>query len=181
MEQKNPFQLNTVSVRLVKDAPLFSDHKINKPEDAVELVGDMLCQMDREVICIINLQTDGTPINCNIASMGTVNQALAEPRELFKASILSNAAQIIMVHNHPSGSLEPSKADTIMTDRMLKLTELLQIPLVDHLIVGRENDKYFSFREKEMLSRTAISYITNYKMLEFNRSKEVPLFKCGNR
>ena len=102
---QEPFKLEVVSIRLVKDAPLFSDHKIISPADAVEVVGDFLCEMDREVMCIINLKSDGTPINCNIVSMGAVNQTIAEPRELFKASILSNAVQMLMMHNHPSGNL----------------------------------------------------------------------------
>ena len=115
MEKQEPFQLDVVSIRLVKNAPLFSDRKITGPKDAVSLVGEMLCEMDREVVCVINLKSDGTPINCNFASMGAINQAVAEPRELFKSAILSNAAKMILVHNHPSGRLEPSKEDTIMT------------------------------------------------------------------
>lgn len=100
------------------------------------------------MVCVINLKSDGTPINCNFASMGAINQAVAEPRELFKSAILSNAAKMILVHNHPSGRLEPSKEDTIMTDRILKLSCLLGIPLDDHVIVGEDNSRYFSFREK---------------------------------
>lgn len=109
MEKQEPFQLDVVSIRLVRNAPLFSDRKITGPKDAVSLVGEMLCEMDREVVCVINLKSDGTPINCNFASMGAINQAVAEPRELFKSAILSNAAKMILVHNHPSGRLEPSK------------------------------------------------------------------------
>ena len=63
MKKKNPFSLDVVSVRLVKDAPLMSGHPILKPADAVELLGRYLCEMDREVLCVINLKTDGTPIN----------------------------------------------------------------------------------------------------------------------
>ncbi len=100
MEKQEPFQLDVVSIRLVKNAPLFSDRKITGPKDAVSLVGEMLCEMDREVVCVINLKSDGTPINCNFASMGAINQAVAEPRELFKSAILSNAAKMILVHNH---------------------------------------------------------------------------------
>ncbi len=146
MQMQEGFKLDVVSVRLVKDAPLFSDHKITKTYHAVELLGEFLSDMDRELLCVINLKTDGTPINCHIASMGAINQTIAEPRELFKASILSNAAQMILVHNHPSGSLEPSKADTVLTDRMLKLTELMGITLADHIIVGGDNRSYFSFK-----------------------------------
>ena len=60
MEKQEPFQLDVVSIRLVKNAPLFSDRKITGPKDAVSLVGEMLCEMDREVVCVINLKSDGT-------------------------------------------------------------------------------------------------------------------------
>lgn len=167
MEMKAPFQLDVVSVRLVKDAPLFSEKRILKPEDAIAVVGEFLCEMDRELVCIINLKSDGTPINCNFASMGAVNQALAEPRELFKSAVLSNATNMIIVHNHPSGNLEPSKEDTRMTDRMLKLSGLIEIPLVDHVIVGGDNSRYFSFKEKGMLKMPNITLSENYQFLDF--------------
>lgn len=167
MEMPESFQLDVVSVRLVRNAPIFSDKKITTPEDAVSLVGELLCEMDREVLCVINLKSDGTPINCNFASMGAINQAIAEPRELFKSAILSNAATMILLHNHPSGKLEPSKEDTIMTDRLLKLSVLLGIPLTDHVIVGGDNSRYFSFREKEMLDMPKINLTQNYHYLEF--------------
>jgi len=167
MPKKNEFKLEVVSVRLVKDAPLLSKKKIMKPEDAIDVVGNVLCEMDREVICVINLKTDGIPINCHFASMGAVNQAILHPRELFKASILSNAANMILVHNHPSSNLQPSKEDTIMTDRMIKLTELLGIPLLDHIIVGGDNKEYFSFRAKGLLTNPNIVLSTNYQTLNF--------------
>ncbi len=173
MQQQEPFKLEVVSVRLVKDAPLFSDHKITGPAEAVKVVGDFLCEMDREVMCVINLKCDGTPINCNIVSVGAVSQAIAEPRELFKASILSNAAQMIIVHNHPSGELVPSKADIMITDRMLKLTELMGIRLADHVIVGGDNRQYFSFCEKELLQYPSVCLSTDYKTLDFGKTAMV--------
>lgn len=173
MQEQEPFKLEVVSVRLVRDAPLFSDHKITTPQDAVKVVGDFLCEMDREVLCVINLRTDGTPINCSIISMGALNQTIAEPRELFKASILSNAAQMIIVHNHPSGSLEPSKPDTMLTDRMLKLTDLMGITLKDHVIVGGDNSQYFSFHEKGLLEHPKIYFSTDYKSLDFGNTAMV--------
>ena len=100
MKEKNPFNLDVVSVRLVKDAPIMSGHPITKPEDAVLLLGKHLCEMDREVLCVINMKTDGTPINCHFASIGCLNESMAHPREIFKASILSNAATIMLMHNH---------------------------------------------------------------------------------
>lgn len=173
MQEQDPFRLEVVSVRLVRDAPLLSSHKIASPWDAVKVVGDFLCEMDREVMCIINLRTDGTPINCSIASIGAVDQAIAEPRELFKASILSNASQMIMAHNHPSGTLMPSREDIMITDRMLKLTGLMGITLNDHVIVGGDNRQYFSFREKKLLRYPAIYLSTDYHTLDFGNAAMV--------
>lgn len=70
-------------------------------------------------------------------------------------------------HFHPSGRLEPSKEDTIMTDRILKLSCLLGIPLDDHVIVGGDNSRYFSFREKEIMTMPKISLTQDYHYLEF--------------
>lgn len=167
MEEQKPFQLEVVSVRLVRDAPILSDRKIQKPEDAIAVVGEVLSEMDREVVCIINLKADGTPINCNFVSMGAVNQAMAEPREIFKSAILSNAVSMIMVHNHPSGNLEPSRADTVMTDRILKLSHMAGIPLIDHVIVGGDNTKYFSFKEKDMMKIPDVVLTQDYRYLDF--------------
>ncbi len=167
MEISESFHLDVVSVRLVRDAPIFSDRKICHPEDAIAVVGEFLSEMDREVMCVLNLKEDGTPVNCNFASIGAVNHAIAEPRELFKSAILSNAANMILVHNHPSGNVLPSREDTMLTDRILSLTDLLGIPLLDHIIIGGSNRSYFSFKEKKMLKRPKITVIADYERLEF--------------
>ena len=91
-----------------------SGHPVKSPEDAVKLIGQELCEMDREVVCIINLKSDGTPINCTFASMGALDRSVAHPRELLKATILSNASTMIMIHNHPSGNLDPSIEDSYL-------------------------------------------------------------------
>ena len=163
----NPYELEVVSIRLVKDAPICSGHPITKPEDAVELVGEYLCQMDREVLCVINLKTDGTPINCNIVSIGAIDETIAHPREIYKSSILCNASRIMLVHNHPSANLEPSKADVRLTDRMIKVGDLMGIPLIDHVIVGGDNRQYFSLRAREMIKNPDIPLQSNYRQLDF--------------
>ena len=170
MPKKNPFKLDVVSIRLNKDAPLMSGHPVKSPEDAVKLIGQELCEMDREVVCIINLKSDGTPINCTFASMGALDRSVAHPRELLKATILSNASTMIMIHNHPSGNLDPSIEDSILTDRMIKICDLVGVPLVDHIIVGGDNSDYFSFKEKDRLPASNLRYSlkTDYKDIEFS-------------
>lgn len=165
MEKKN--SLEVVSIRLVRDASVMSEHKIQSPEDAIAVLGELLCELDREVVCVVNLKSDSTPINCHFASMGAVNYSIVCPRELFKSSILSNATSMILIHNHPSGSLNPSKEDTALTDRMVKLCDMMGIPLLDHVIVGGDNREYFSFKEKKLLKNPHYVCCTDYKSLEF--------------
>lgn len=167
MEIESPYKLDMVSVRLVHDPPLLSDHKIKTAEDAVQVIGELLGEMDREVICIINLRSDGTPINGHIASVGAINQAITTPREMLKAAILSNAASMIMLHCHPSGSVVPSMEDVKLTARMIEIGSLIGIPVVDHIIVGGDTKDYFSLRSREMLSFPDKNYQTDYRFLEF--------------
>ena len=161
-------QLEMASVRLVKDAPIMCNTPIRYPQDAVKVLGEYLCQMDREVVCVINLKTDGTPINCSICSIGAIDQSIAHPREIMKTAILSNAARIIMMHNHPSSNLNPSNDDTMLTDRMVTVCEILGIPLLDHIIVGGDNSNYFSFREKKILPMKEVKLQRNYKELDMD-------------
>ncbi|MGN8888385.1 JAB domain-containing protein [Blautia sp. HCP28S3_G10] len=151
------FGLDQVAVRLVKEAPLLSDEEISSPEDAVRILGDAFQDYDREVVGVVNLRSDNVPINMTIISMGTLNQSLVHPREVLKAAFLSNAASILLFHNHPSGSLEPSKDDIAITGRMQQLCMLAGVPVVDHIILGG-NQSYYSFREKKILPMEQIHY-----------------------
>lgn len=166
MKTENDLKLDVVSVRLVKDAQLYLQQPFNHPYEVAATMGEYMCQFDREVIGVVNLRTDLKPINVHFASMGTLTEAIAHPRELLKASILSNANSMLMIHCHPSGNLLPSKEDTMLTDRMSKLCELLGIPLLDHIIVGGDNRDFFSFKEKGMIDNPNIIYSSDYRTLD---------------
>ena len=89
---------------------------------------------------------------------------------IFAASILSNAASIMLIHSHPSGNLFPSKEDTMITDRMNSVCEMVGIRLVDHLIVGGDNKEFFSFKEKGLMDNPKISYTSDYRNFSFTNS-----------
>lgn len=144
-------ELEVVNVRLVKEPSVYSEKKMSSPEDVVELMAKEMAQYDREVFCILNMKNSGQIINMNIVSIGTINASLVSPREVFKSSILSNASGIIALHNHPSGSIKPSKEDMAVTKRLRKCGALLDIELLDHIIVGGSNGEMFSFRNENML------------------------------
>ena len=164
------FQLDVVRVKLVKEAPLYSELPLQNPYEAVATIGELLCDMDREVVCVVNLQSDLKPINVTIASIGALNEAMVHPREMLKASILSNAASIMIIHSHPSGNLLPSKQDTMITDRMNAVCEMVGIQLIDHVIVGGNNREFFSFKEKGLMDNPKITYATDYRNFSFTNS-----------
>lgn len=176
-KEVNPFTLDVVSVRLVKDAEILSEKPFRSVEDVVALLGEKMCELDREVICVVNMKNNGIPINCHFASMGSINYAIAHPRELFKASILSNASQLLLIHNHVSGSLQPSIDDVRITDRMVNLCEHMGIPLVDHIIVGGDHKEYFSFLEQNVLPVARLQYEEHYENIHF----PVPIAAKGGR
>ncbi len=146
-------KIRTVSVRLVEGPPLYSPVPIRNPEDAARLIGERMAGYDRELVCLLNLQSDNQVINASILGIGTLNQALVSPRETFKASILSNAASVILLHNHPSGSCSPSRDDRLLAARIAACGRLLDIPLLDFIIVG-PRDGYYSFQEAGLLPET---------------------------
>ena len=154
---RRKYGIDQVSVRLVKEAPLLSEEEISTPEDAIRVLGDTFKDYDREVVGVVHLRSDNVPINMTIISMGTLNQSLVHPREVLKAAFLSNAATILLFHNHPSGNLKPSKEDIALTGRMQKLCMLAGIPVIDHVILGNDQS-YFSFREKQILPMEQIQY-----------------------
>lgn len=82
-------------------------------------------------------------------SIGTVNSAIVSRRELFKNALKANASQIVLLHNHPSGDPTPSGEDVEMTQKIRQAAILMELPLVDHIIIG--DHTYISFREKGML------------------------------
>lgn len=141
--------LKMVSIRLVDEPPIYSQKKILHPEDVVELLVKDLETLDRELFFVINLRTSGQVINANIATMGTLNTCLYSPREIFKSSILSNAASVILAHNHPSGECKPSNMDLICTKRLATCGEIIGIPVLDHVIIGK--DTYLSMKEENIL------------------------------
>lgn len=104
------YGLEQVSVRMIREAHLLSNEKIQNPQDAIRILGDVFKDYDREVVGVVHLRSDNVPINMTIVSMCCLNQSLIHPREMLKAAFLSNAASIMMFHNHPNEALK-SRAD----------------------------------------------------------------------
>ena len=161
-------KLEQVAIRMVEQPPLYSNEPMNNPDVAIRVMNEFLSQMDRELFCIVNLQADLTPINMNIVSVGSLNEALINPREIFKSAILSNAHSMMLIHNHPSGNLTPSTSDIQTTARMQELGELMGISLVDHIITGRDGN-YYSFRDKGEFPDSRVRFSTRVEDIDLTK------------
>ena len=116
--EQNAGRLKLVEIRQ-REIPDVSERMIRRPEDAIEAMRELIGNLDREAFAVLNLSSKGQVLNASICTVGTVNAALVSPPETFRAALLSGAASIIAVHNHPSGFCEPSKEDIQITKRLV--------------------------------------------------------------
>ena len=149
----NDEKIEVVNIRMVKEPSLYSTEKIRSPEDVLRVIAKELATYDREVFAVLNLKTNGQPINLNICSVGTLDASVVSPREVFKSTILSNSAAFVAVHNHPSGSLNSSQEDKDVTKRLLSCSELLGVKMLDHIIVAGETGDIYSFKSEGLLDQ----------------------------
>ena len=135
-----------VRLRLHEVEPLYSTEPITDSDKAVEIMAKALSEMDREYVCVVNLDTKRHPINFNIVSIGDIDQAQIPIQNIFKSALLSNARLTLALHCHPSGSLEPSHADLDVTKRMVEAGRIIGIPVTDHIIVAGGTGLHTSIR-----------------------------------
>ena len=128
--------------------------KIDSPELANELLGPEMRRLRKESLRVILLDGRYQLIRVEQISLGTINESIAHPRDVFRPAIIFSAYAVIVVHNHPSGDPSPSQADHGLTRRLSEAAELLQIKLLDHIIIGAPEQgrpPYFSFKEAGVL------------------------------
>jgi DNA repair protein RadC len=135
-----------VKVQLLQDVnSSHYDVKINNAADVDKLVGAELRKLDREYLLAIYLTSRNKVIDIEVVAIGCLTQVPVHPREVIKSAILANAHSFILVHNHPSGDQQPTKEDHKITEEMIEVGRLMQIPLKDHVIIGKG---WFSFFER---------------------------------
>ena len=157
--------LPIVRVRLEQDR-LIGKESVNTQDKAVEYIIREFADLDREVFMILNLDTALRPINLNVVSMGTLSETMVHPREVFKASILSNASSVICIHNHPGGDVTPSDPDIAVTNRLTECGKILGIEVADHLIIGGRDGTYFSFQESARTNMQTMGMAENERAAE---------------
>ena len=135
-------------------APSYSFTMMNQPSLCVNYWQQTISRQDwfdgnKEHLVVLMLNAKHALTGYSLVSIGIVNEALAHPREIFRPAIVSGAFAIVMMHNHPSGYPTPSQADHVLTKVIAEAGRMLQVPLVDHIIVGGSLDSpiYHSFKE----------------------------------
>jgi DNA repair protein RadC len=106
-------------------------------------------QLDIEEVWCIALTSNLKLIDFKMIFRGTVDQCTIHPRDIFRFACCANASRIILAHNHPSGDLEPSTQDLLITKQILNCSKIIQIPLLDHLILT--SNMYFSFADQGLV------------------------------
>lgn len=99
----------------------------------------------KEYFMALHLDGKNRMVCIDMVSIGSLNQSIVHPRELFKTALLSSAAAIILIHNHPTGDPTPSMEDIEITRRLREAGDLIAIKVLDHIVIG---DSYYSFAER---------------------------------
>ena len=133
----------------VTGQPVVIGRTLSTPAASAAALAALLQDEPGEVFAILCLSTKHRVIAYHEVSRGTLDATLVHPREVFKAALLSNAASIILTHNHPSGDPTPSPDDHQLTRRLVDAGRLIGVEVLDHIIVG--DGRYYSFKEGSCL------------------------------
>jgi len=128
---------------------------IKSAEDAIgyvaEYYGPYLRDAKKEFFHVILLDIKNKPIHNVEISKGSLNAAIVDPKEIIKEATLRSASSIILVHNHPSGETQPSSEDIQITKHLIQACELVEVKVLDHIIIGKNQEDYLSFAKEGLI------------------------------
>lgn len=126
-------RVNIVQIKLIREkSMLYKGRRVRSPQDGYDLVKEFLGDVDREHFIVLCLDTKNQPTCIQTVHIGSLNASIVHPREVLKSAILSNAASILVAHNHPSNVPTPSPEDIDVTNRLKEACTILGIDLLDH-------------------------------------------------
>ncbi len=144
----NPYSMTQLLLMVKEEAQRQSIDRITSASDVYSLLADYSTK-EQEHFLLITLDGASKVIEKRVIFIGTLNQSLVHPREIFRPAILDNSAGIIVAHNHPSGTLVASRADVQVTQRLKEVSKLVGIELLDHVILASTG--YYSFSDEGLL------------------------------
>jgi DNA repair protein RadC len=139
------------------------------------LMRESKIERNREHLWVISLDTMNQILNIELVSLGTVNKTIVEPMEVLSVPLQKKAVKIVMVHNHPSGHVEPSDKDLDVTDRILQAARIMRIQLIDHLIITEKT--FYSFADSGLLKtlKDNSNYLTQYEVKEHHEKSALAI------
>lgn len=136
--------------RILESVWAFESPHISQPRDALLLPSvHRIAVAKQECFCVLTLNGAHCLIKFHVISKGLVNRTVVHPREVFRPCLFDNAVACIILHNHPSGRLNPSPEDREITAHLHDASDIMNITILDHLIVSKQG--YFSFVEHGLL------------------------------
>lgn len=135
--------------RIEFESKWYSSKKISSPKDIADLYIPLLRDELQEKFFVVCLSSSNRIIKHELLFVGTLNASLVHSREIFKTALANNSANIILMHNHPSGNAEPSNEDISITQKIAEAGKMLEIQIFDHIIIA--GNSYTSFVEKRLL------------------------------
>ena len=130
----------------ISKATTFHPLMFNNPSTVAGYYMEQMRHLEVEQVILVMLDNKSHFMDDCIIAIGSVKEASLSPREVFKRALKQDAVNVLILHNHPSGDPTPSCADFQITKRIMEASKLVDIPLMDHIIIG--DNKYVSFREK---------------------------------
>ena len=153
----------------------YQDYKFEKTTDMVDyLDSQFFSKFDKEYFITAFLDDENKLLGTETISIGTVNASIVHPRDVFKQALQYNAKKLVLSHNHPSGSPQPSKEDLRITARLETVAQMFNMQVVDHIIVGK-ND-YYSFKKEGHIFIDLSTKDTQNKSHELLYKKDVNKF-----
>ena len=143
-------RVEIVKLQMIREGSvLHGTRRFTSAGGAVEAVRPMLSKTDREMMLVMSVNAKLEPMAVEIVAVGGVDSCAVDVKNVFKHALLNNASYIICFHNHPSGYTLPSREDEKFTERLVTAGRILNLPMIDHIIVG--DDDFYSFRENGKL------------------------------
>lgn len=146
----NIYKLRSKTFSIVCEKPL--DFRCTSPRAAAPVLREIfkLSGLDesQEHFLVVVINPRGHVVGHKVLASGTATACLVTPEMLYRAALVLGGTSVLACHNHPSGSIEPSREDTALTKKLREAGEILSLPLADHIILGHE-DAFYSFRSSE--------------------------------
>ena len=137
------------ALRVMEKSLVNRETTMSSPDEVRRYLQLRLFALQHEVFMLLMLDTRNRLIEARELFRGTLSQTVVYPREVVKAALLTNAAAVILAHNHPSGCAEPSTADRMLTDALKRALGTVDVPVLDHLIIAGQ--KTYSFAEHGLI------------------------------